>query len=93
MGKKRKKQAGEAKDDAEVVITFEMIMDDVVTKRLYNTIVFLDNAVRDTTAEVENGAREPEDRIYLKLCLLRDQVVELMEEALDEMAGKIRDAQ
>ena len=92
MGEKKKKQCKYTMDCAikksGETISFEMIMDDVLAKRLYNAIVFLDNAVHDATMEIEEGVREHEDPIYLELCDVRERTVDLMEKVIAELVRK-----
>ena len=63
-------------------ITLERIMAQPVAKRLYVSLIPIDNLLGDMKLEVECGQRDEEDAYYLRIQDLREGLVQILEEVL-----------
>ena len=65
-------------------ITLPRIMEDMIAKRLYVSLLPLDNLLRDLADDIESGVRDDDDYYYRRARRIRKKIVRLLERSLTD---------
>ena len=65
-------------------ITLPRIMEDMIAKWLYVSLLPLDNLLRDLADDIESGVREDDDYYYRRARRIRKKIVRLLERSLTD---------
>jgi len=74
MGKKKKKSR----------VKLERIMEQPVAKRIYVSLIPLDNLLDDMRLEIEEGDRDEDNKYYVRISELREGLVTVLDEILQD---------
>lgn len=75
MGKKKKSKKK---------ITLERIMMQPIAKRLYVSLIPIDNLLGDMRMEIDEGERAEDDSHYARILELREGLVEILDRVLQD---------
>ena len=75
MGKKKKSQKK---------ITLERIMAQPIAKRLYVSLIPIDNLLGDMRIEIDEGERDEDDSYFVRIQELREGLVQTLDEVLQD---------
>lgn len=75
MGKNKKKKS-KKKD------IFERIMEQPIAKRLYVSLIPIDNLLGDMRMEIDEGERDEDDTYYVRIQELREGLVRTLDDVL-----------
>ncbi|MCY3852498.1 MAG: hypothetical protein OXG03_02835 [Gammaproteobacteria bacterium] len=76
MGKKKKKSKEK--------ITLERIMEQPIAKRLYVSLIPIDNLLGDMRLEIDEGERDEDDSYYVRIQELREGLVRTLDDVLQD---------
>lgn len=77
MGKNKKKKSKKE-------ITLERIMEQPIAKRLYVSLIPIDNLLGDMRMEIDEGERDEEDSYYVRIQELREGLVRTLDDVLQD---------
>ncbi len=82
MGKNKKKKNKDKKNKNE--IRLECIMEQPVAKRLYISMLPLDNLLNEMRVEIDVGERDVEDAYYVRIQALREGLAQTLIDVLQD---------
>ena len=77
MGKNKKKKSKEK-------VTLERIMEQPIAKRLYVSLIPIDNLLGDMRMEIDEGERDEDDSYYVRIQELREGLVRTLDDVLQD---------
>lgn len=77
MGKKAKKKKAD---------TLMRIMSQPIAKRLYVSLIPIDNLLGDMRMEIDDGDRAEDDKYFVRVTEIRQQMVDTLDEVLSDDA-------
>ena len=77
MGKNKKKKS-KKKD------IFKRIMEQPIAKRLYVSLIPIDNLLGDMRMEIDEGERDEDDSYYVRIQELREGLVRTLDDVLQD---------
>lgn len=77
MGKNKKKKSKKE-------ITLERIMEQPIAKRLYVSLIPIDNLLGDMRMEIDEGERDEGDSYYVRIQELREGLVRTLDDVLQD---------
>ena len=75
MGKKAKKKKAD---------TLMRIMSQPIAKRLYVSLIPIDNLLGDMRMEIDDGDRAEDDKYFVRVTEIRQQMVDTLDEVLSD---------
>lgn len=77
MGKQKKKKSNQK-------VTLERIMEQPIAKRLYVSLIPIDNLLGDMRMEIDEGERDEDDAYYVRIQELREGLVQTLDDVLQD---------
>ena len=75
---------GKKKEQTKKKVTLERIMGQPIAKRLYVSLIPIDNLLGDMRMEIDDGERAEDDPYYVRIVELREGLVQILDQVLQD---------